>query len=74
MDNLQDAIFLVQKKYYFCSIDLKDAYYSLRLHDEPRKFFRFSFLGKKFEFNSLVMGYTDAPRLFSKTMKPILSH
>jgi len=74
MSSLRDAVCLMQKQCFFCSVDIKDAYYSVALHEKARKFFRFMFGEKKFEFTSLVMGYSDAPRIFTKIMKPVLAH
>lgn len=73
MDSLQDALYLMHSKCFFTSVDIKDAYYSLPLHDKAKRFFRFKLGNKMFEFNSLVMGYSDAPRIFTKIMKPVLA-
>ena len=55
-------------------MDLKDAYYTLPLHVNAKKYFRFLFDSTLYEFNALVMGYSDALHIFTKVMKPVLSH
>ena len=74
MENLKDAIALMKPGCYFASLDLKDAYYSVRIHPEFTKFFRFYFHGVLYEFLALPQGYRDSPRIFTKILKPILSH
>ena len=74
MENLNDAIALMKPGCYFASLDLKDAYYSVKIHPEFTKFFRFFFHGELYEFLALPQGYRDSPRIFTKILKPILSH
>ena len=73
MNSLNDAMYLVKEGYFFTSVDLKDAYYTLPLHVDAKKYFRFLFDSTLYEFNVLVMGYSDAPLIFTKVMKPALS-
>lgn len=72
METLANAINLMKKDCYFGSIDLKDAYFSVNIHSEDRKFFRFRFDNVLYEFCGLPQGYTDSPRLFTKILKPVL--
>ena len=55
-------------------MDLKDAYYTLPLHVDAKKYFRFLFDSTLYEFDVLVMGYSDALHIFTKVMKPVLSY
>ena len=50
-------------------IDLKDAYFSLPLHPNSRKFVRFQWGKKIYQFLCLCFGLGPAPRLFTKLMK-----
>ena len=43
METLANAINLMKKNCFFGSIDLKDAYYSVNIQGEHRKYFRFRF-------------------------------
>ena len=72
METLTNAISLMKKDCFFGSIDLKDAYFSINIHNEDRKFFRFKFDEVLYEFHGLPQGYKDSPRLFTKILKPVL--
>ena len=63
-----------KKDIFFTSVDLKDAYYTLPLHVDAKEYFRFLFDPTLYEFNVLVMGYSDALHIFTKVMKPVLSY
>lgn len=73
MESLKSAVNAMTPNCYFASVDLKDAYYSLRLHSKERRFFRFYWQGKKFQFTSLIMGLSTSPRVFTKVLKPVFA-
>ena len=52
-------------------LDLKDAYYSVPINPQHRKFLRFEFKGSLYEFTCLPNGLASAPRVFTKLMKPV---
>ena len=64
----------MRKDCYFASVDLSDAYYSIRIREQDRKFFRFIFNGIKYQFTALVMGYSCSPRIWTKLMKPVFAY
>ena len=72
METLISAISLMKENCYFASLDLKDAYFSVNIRKEHRKFFRFRYKGTLYEFTSLPQGYKESPRIFTKLLKPIL--
>ena len=72
MESLNNAINLMTQDCFFASIDLKDAYFSVNIHEASRKFFRFRFQGILYEFKGLPQGYKHSPRIFTKLCKPIL--
>ena len=53
-------------------LDLKDAYYSVPIRTENRKYLRFEHEGQLFEFVCLPNGLSSAPRIFTKLLKPSL--
>ncbi|CAB4037756.1 Hypothetical predicted protein [Paramuricea clavata] len=55
------------------SIDLRDAYYSVPIPPEHRKYLKFMWRGVLYQFTSLPMGLTSSPRLFTKIMKPVFA-
>ena len=67
------ALDLVFPNCYFASVDLKDAYYSVPIHGDYKKFLRFTWREVLYEFNCMPMGLACAPRLFTKLMKPVYS-
>ena len=44
MGNLKDAIALMNPGCYFASLDLKDAYYSVKIHTDLKHFSDFTFM------------------------------
>ena len=74
MDTVKDVLLLVQPGAYFASIDFKDAYYSVPLAQGIRKFFRFKWGNKLYQFTCMPQGLASAPRIFTKLLKPALAY
>ena len=74
METIQSCICLMEKDAYMASIDLKDAYYSIPVAEDHRKFLKFKWKGRLFRFTCLAMGLACAPRHFTKIMKVVFSH
>jgi hypothetical protein len=55
------------------TIDLKDAYFLVPVHTSHRKYLRFRF-DNLYEFTCLPFGLCSAPYIFTKLLKPILTH
>lgn len=55
------------------TIDLKDAYYVIPIKKSHRKFLRFSFRGKLWEFCCLPFGLNIAPYIFTKIMRSVIA-
>lgn len=73
LSTLRSCLKLVKRGSFFAKVDLKDAYFSCPIAKCDRRLFRFTFEGKVYEFVCLPQGFTDAPRVFTKLTKPILS-
>ena len=73
MESLQTAITLMSPKCYMASIDWKDAYYSVPVATEFRKYLAFSWKGQMFQYTCLPNGLACAPRLFTKLSKVLFS-
>ena len=73
METLKSAINLMTRNCYMASIDFKDAYYSIPVYKPHRKFLRFQFQGKLYEFTCLPNGLSSGPRLFTKVTKPMFA-
>ena len=69
MESPQDVICLIHPGVWMGSVDLKDAYYSVRVHHLYKKFFTFYWHGRFYEYNRMPNGYAQAPLLFTKILK-----
>ena len=58
---------------FLTTIDLKDAYFSIPIHPDHYKYFRFTWKSNLYEFVCLPYGLSSAPRVFTKVMKPFVS-
>ena len=69
MDTFLSALDLVYPECYMASIDWKDAYFSVPIKTEDRKFLRFYWGSQLLQFTCLPNGLASAPRIFSKITK-----
>ena len=73
MDSLQSAVQLMKPHCWMAVLDLKDAYYSVPIRKDHRKYLRFEHDGQLYEFVCLPNGLSSAPRIFTKLLKPALA-
>lgn len=73
MDTFLSASKLVTKHCFMASIDLKDAYYSVPIHDQDQKYLKFMWKGQLYKFKVLPNGLSSGPRMFTKLLKPVLA-
>ena len=71
MFNLKTALELLEPGMWMASADLTDAYYSVPISQAQKKFLRFRWEGKLFEYQVLPNGLSPGPRIFTKLLKPI---
>lgn len=74
MEDTRTALKLIYKDSYLTKIDLKDAFFSVPVHKNYRKYLRFLHCGTLYEFNVLPFGLSTAPYVFTKLLKPFLSY
>ena len=74
IEDLRTATNLLRKKYLMCRLDLKDAYFSVSICKNFRKFLRFKYRDKLFEFRALPFGLSSSPYIFTKIMKPVVTY
>ena len=73
MDTIQSCIDLIQPGSFLASLDLRDAYYSVPVASESRKFLKFIWENKLYQYTCLPNGLSSAPRLFTKLLKPVMA-
>ena len=73
MDCLNKAAAIMKQAYFYASVHLKDANYSVRLHPNFTEFFRFMFPDRRFEFVVVPLGAGDSVRTFTELLKPAVS-
>ncbi len=63
----------IQEGDWFVTIDLKDAYFHIQVVQRHRRFLRFAFGGKGYQYKVLPFGLALAPRTFTKCMDAALA-
>ena len=69
METITTILNLVRQNCYMGSIDIKDAYYSVPVCEEDKKYLKFIFDGQLFQFTCLPNGLCSGPRKFTKLLK-----
>lgn len=72
MEDYRAVLKLMHKDCFFTTFDLKDAYYLIPLDSQYKKFLKFWFDKKVYQFNCLPFGLSSAPFIFTKLLRPIL--
>lgn len=72
LEDIRTAIKLVSEDCYMSTMDLKDAYFLIPIHESSKKYLRFQFQNKIYQFNVLPFGLSTAPFVFTKVMKPVI--
>lgn len=55
------------------SIDLKDAYFLISVHEKDRKYLRFTYENTLYQFTCAPFGLAPMPYVFTKLLKPVLT-
>ena len=64
----------IRKGYFFSSLDLQDAYFSIPIHESAGKFTRFMWRGICYEFSVIMFGLGASPRVFTKVLKVVIKY
>lgn len=73
MEGLHMVKDLLNRNDWLCKIDLKDAYLAVNIETSCRKYLRFEWGNKTYQFKCLPFGLASAPRIYTKLMKPVIS-
>lgn len=74
MEDYRTATKLMSPNCYMASVDLKDAYFLINMHESSKKYLRFKFEQHTYEFQCLPFGLSSAPYIFTKLLKPVVSY
>jgi len=72
MNSLETIISVMDSGLWLASVDLKDAYFHIGIRKEHRKYLRFCWQGKLYEYTVLPFGLSTAPRVFTKILAPVI--
>ena len=71
METVQSVLSAIRQNDWMCSVDLKDAYLQVPIHQDSRKYLRFVTSQGAFQFRSLCFGLSTAPQVFTRVMAPV---
>ena len=74
MDTLCKVLDLVQTGDWGLTLDLKDAYFHIKVFKKHRKYLRFCFQNQVYQFRALCFGPTVSPRVFTKVVAVVTAH
>lgn len=68
MSKIEDIMDNLQGNNFFSVIDLKDAYYQVKIAERDKKKTTFKINGKTYEYERIPMGYKNASFIFQRIM------
>ena len=71
METNQSVLSAIHQGDWLISMDMKDAYFHVPIHETSRKYLRFMFNGQIFQFKALCFGLSSAPQVFTRVMAPL---
>ena len=74
MDTIHTILKLVTPICWMVSLDLKDAYYNVKIHSDFQKYLKFTHHGLLYKYTVFPNGLSTCPHKFTKMTKPPLSH
>ena len=74
METLNSIRLALQKGDWVTSLDLRDAYFHIGIHRRSRRYLRFVFEGKVYQFRALAFGLNVSPYVFTRMLKTVLRH
>ena len=70
LELIEDALDLITEGFYFGSVDLKDAYYSIPIHENYQKYLKLFWKEEYYQYIVLLNGFSPAVRVFTKVLTP----
>ena len=73
MEGISSLRDLVQKRDFFCKVELKDAYLTVLMSSASQTLLGFQWNGRQFQFRALPFGLVPAPWIFTKILHPVIA-
>ena len=70
LESVEDALNLIMEGCYFGSVNLKDTYYSIPIHENYQKYLKFFQKETYYQYIALPNGISPAVRVFTKVLTP----
>ena len=71
METIQSVLSSIQQGDWMISMDMKDAYFHVPIHQASRPYLRFMFNRKVYQFKALCFGLSTAPQVFTRVLAPL---
>ena len=71
METTQSVLDSIQQGDWMVSMDMQDAYFHIQIRQTSRKFLRFTFNQRTYQFRALCFGLTTAPQVFTRVLAPL---
>ena len=66
MDSIKTVLQLITPNCYMCKVDLKEAYYSVKVDENYQRFLKFTWRDQLYKYVCLPNGLASCPRRFPK--------
>ena len=73
METLKHALDLISEGCWLASLDIKDAYFHVKIDKKFWKYLKFTWKGTLYCCTCLCFGLASTPRIFTKLCKPIVA-
>ena len=73
MENIKSVENLLFPGDFMGTIDLKDAFFLILIHNDSKKYLRFEFRGQLFQFTCLPFGLNISPLIFTKLIRVVVN-
>ena len=74
MESLFDVFKIIKPNAWMASVDLKDTFVTVPIHESHQKLFKFGWIDKVYKFLGMLNGYSAAMRIFAKYLKPVYAN
>ena len=65
METIKQVIHMITPNCYLASLDIKDAFYTVLIYEQHKKYLKFLNTGIAYQFEVMPSGYLDAMRVFT---------